>query len=172
LQKNSPNFSQHQKRVGKIFFCKEYYRWWGAWSYLLKKVLHSEVDYWKSWRMLQLWLLSLFLLENLFIILVWCHLLFLQWKSILIRTSQKRRWNIIYTSIACLFLFQKWSNPHHSPLLKSWTKIDFSIFASNLSNCGHAFFNVDEAPSFETEPLHLEDLQYGYLEWATSFKLY
>jgi hypothetical protein len=39
----------------------------------------------------------------------------------------------------------------------------FSIFASNLSNCGRAFFNVDEAPSFETKPLHLEDLQYGYL---------
>jgi hypothetical protein len=64
----------------------------------------------------------------------------------------------------CLLLFQKWSNPHRSPLLKSRTKIDFSIFALNLSNCGRAFFNVDEAPSFETGPLHLEDLQYGYLE--------
>jgi hypothetical protein len=82
--------------------------------------------------MLQLWLLSLFLLENLFITLVWCCLLFLQWKSILIRTSQKRRRNIIYTFIVCLFLFQKWSNPHHSPLLKSWTKIDFFHFCFEL----------------------------------------
>ncbi len=132
MQKNSPNFSQHQKRVSGIFFCKEYYRWWGAWSYLLKKVLHSEVECWKSWRMFQLWFLSLFLLENLFIILVWCRLLFLQWKSILIKTSQKRRRNIIYTFIVCLFLFQKWSNPHHSPLLKSRTKI---IFPFLLRTC-------------------------------------
>jgi hypothetical protein len=32
-------------------------------------------------------------------------------------------------------------------LLKLWIEIDFSFFASNLSNCGCTFFDVDEAPS-------------------------
>jgi hypothetical protein len=44
-----------------------------------------------------LWLLSLLLLKNVLAFLVQCHLLFLQWKSTLIRTSQRRRQKIIYT---------------------------------------------------------------------------
>jgi hypothetical protein len=104
-------------------------------------------------------------------LLVQCRLLFLQWKSTLIRTSQRRRQNIIYTfkrenisrnedekgvkdvyqlhdpscpCDVCLFFLQKWPNPHCSPLLKSQIEIDSSRFASNLSSYGHAFFDVDK----------------------------
>jgi hypothetical protein len=50
-------------------------------------------------------------------------------------------------------------------------KIDSSFFASNLFSCSHTFFDVDNDLSSRIGPLHLEDLQFEYLEWVTSFKI-
>jgi hypothetical protein len=47
----------------------------------------------------------------------------------------------------CFFLLWKWLNPHYFPFLKSQIEIDSSFFASNLSNCGRTFFDVDEVSS-------------------------
>jgi hypothetical protein len=69
-----------------------------VWSYLLKKVLPFGVEWWESLRKLKLCLLLLLnLLKNLLVLLVRCRFFFLQWKSIMIKNSHKRRRNIIHT---------------------------------------------------------------------------
>ncbi len=108
LAKKTPQASLSVERCSVDLFCKEDLRWpkqhkkimkkkSEARSYLPKKVLPSKVNCWETWIKLQFWHLFSLLLENVLILLVWCHLLYLQCKSTLIISAQRRRWRIIYT---------------------------------------------------------------------------